>query len=358
MSQYPYPGSDEGVDPTQSAQPGGSYGGAAQYQPTVQSSGSSPSHMAPPPPPPTYYPPQEPQTSGTFYPTGPQPVTQFGPPSMPGIQPQGGYAPPLQQSGNRTGLVITIVVLTVLILGGLGWGIWFVSAQSIAGNANATATALQKDLDRDATATANANVPTTIPTSGGTTPYGAGTLIYSDKLDSTSSHDWTGKDCNKTSSAVVVNDEGGDKGGTCYVEDVPLLSNFTIEVTMTMTEAGGTGAASGVGFRLNKDTGYYFYLNVSGKTHLGRYENGVQKYVWENKAASSAKTGTNQRNVIGIRGDSLRLYFYINGALHTIHSITSENLSTSGEFAFFSASSTDANGTKTSTSFTNLRIWR
>lgn len=259
------------------------------------------------PPPPGYQPPQ--------YNVQLPPYPQTGPGSQQNV-PGGYYTPPpmLKPKKNRTGLVIGLVLLTVLIVGG------GIVAFAAAGANNHPTGPTADQLAATATAQAKAQAEQN--------PYlpGKGTLVMSDPMtDNSQGNKWD---------EATMNDNNGNISGTCGFQthtyhltkteagslvcdpEAPKLTfdNLTYEAKLTMTKADYVG----IMFRFDqaKGTGYLFTVGVQGDYAIDTVNFNDSKNEYKSLKSgtnSNIKKGVGQTNVLGVVVNGTTIKAYVNG---------------------------------------------
>jgi hypothetical protein len=361
----------------------GGSGNSAQYDKTVAASpyGSStpataygsPSQGTPPPASNPYNSPnpygQSPDPYGTpqgNYGTPPQgnfaappppPQQQYIPPQqqyVPPAQPQ--YTPPEPRKRNRTGLIIGIGALVLLIILVSVIGAVVVNGQHQA-SVQATATAQTNQtatVQAQAKATANANATATAIVSN--YPFSNKVVVNDPLVDNSKGYGWdegsdsSGGSCKFTSSGYHAIETQTQYFDTCFAKNA-RFSDFTFQVNMTILQ----GDRGGLLFRADPQTNklYYFRVSETGTYLVILYvdSTGTNARILDRGTISGFHTGQNQQNTLGVvaRGSSIGLY--ANSQL--VNTITDSTLS-SGVIGVAS----DPLTTATDVVYSNAMVWQ
>lgn len=319
-----------------------------------QSYGSQYPYDAPPPPNPYNTPPPDSYVSNN--------AVQYAPPPVPPPPP----AP--KPGGNRTGLIIGIVALVLILLVG---GVLVLVHAGSQGNtasvtptvppaqstgtaqANASATAMAA-----VTATAQAQVSATAAVNAANpNPYtpGQGQLALKDPLaDNSQGYKWD-----------VSNQADGTcafSGGSYHVStpktqffflcaaEATDYSNFAFEIQAKVVK----GNCAGLVFRADTNSGkmYFFEECQDGSYTFSRYLDYSGNNVKDLAGGSSAAivTGLNQTNTLGVLAQGSTLTIYVNK--QKITSVTDSSF-THGQIGTFA----DATNQATEVAFTNAKVW-
>jgi hypothetical protein len=237
--------------------------------------------------------------------------------------------PPSQRQGNRTGLVIGVIVLVLLIVVG------GVLAISRLGSQSNTSTATPTVVPGQATATAQAHTTTTVTSALTATaqvqatatasviaanpdPYtpGSGKIVLVDPLsDNGRGYAWdvgqyTDGTCAFMGGAYHSSTPKTNFFYTCTAQATDF-SNFAFEVQMKILQ----GDCGGMILRAESKSGKLYFLEVcqDGTYHFYRYLDYTGNNVKELAGGSSAAivTGLNQSNVIAVvaQGTTLTIFF-------------------------------------------------
>ncbi len=337
--------------------------GASPNNPTVSSSSAN---VPPPPPPYTNYG-SQPYGVQSPYSTPPPHPYNTPPPASYISNGEAQFVPPpsSQRRSNRTGLIIGVVVLALVIVVG---GVLAVShlgtpggstsatptvspAQATeAAQAHATATAITATAQAQASATAAVIVANPNPY----TP-GLGKLALIDPLsDNSKGYAW---DASVHTDGTCAFSGGSYHSSTpktqffylCTAE-VTDFSNFAFEVQMKILQ----GDCGGMVFRANSNTGkmYFFEVCQNGTYLFSRYLDFTGNNVKDLAGGSSAAitTGLNQTNVIAVVAQGSTLSIYVNK--QKIAS-ASDNTFSHGQIGLFA----DSNSHPTEAAFNNVKVW-
>ncbi len=298
--------------------------GTTPDTPTVESSAAD----APPPPPYTNYGSQPYGGPSPYSTPPPAPYNTPPPPSyVTSSEAQLNPPPPSQRRGNRTGLILGVVVLVLLVVVG------GVLAVSRLGSQGGTSTATPTVVPAQATATAQAlatvtatnNLTATAQAQASATasviaanPYpsylpGSGTLALYDPLhDHSYSFGWDeSNSCRFTGDAYHVTNPDPQYLYSCAANSTNF-SNFAYEVKMKIIK----GDEGGIIFRANA-TSYKFYLfDISSTGYYGIFlysnsNNGPSTLV-TNTLTTAINQGLNQTNVIAVVAQGSKLTIYVN----------------------------------------------
>ncbi len=323
-------------------------GGSPQYDKTVAASpyGNSPA-------PSTAYgtPPYGSQPAANPYETPPNPYgvppqapNPYGPPSMPPsgnynappppqpyippLPPQ--YTPPAPKKRGRTGLIIGILALVVVIILVSVIGVVISNGQhQLAVQATATA-------QSNATITAQAHITATSIAATATAvvttyPFSNKVLLNDPLSDNSKGMKWdvftnqTGGSCQFTGQAYHAKETQAGFFNTCFANQ-SHFSDYTFQVDMTIT----SGDRGGLLFRADSVNNklYYLRLDQSGSYSLFLYvdNTGTNARSLDHGTTTGFNTGLNQKNTVGVvvKGNSIGLY--VNKQL--INTITDSTYST------------------------------
>src|SRR6266566_2819956 len=263
----------------------------------------------------------------------------------------------IQQPQQRQGLspmAITLsVILALLIIGGAGGLIYYVTGPYPA-EQHAQATAVVQNVlaqQQQANAQATANVANLTPQEL-YTRITSGKPAISDPLDSIN-HSLFVSRSNSASSC-------GFTGGTYHASASPHftiycfapigVSNFAFQAQMTIIK----GDAGGLVFRLNSDTSslnsYLFLIDRLGGYSLVALQNTNNARQLVNGVNPAIKVGLNQSNLLTVLALGSNLFVYVNKQYITR---VGDNTFSSGIVGVFA---TGANATDVA--FSNAQIWR
>ena len=334
--------------------------GTTPNNPTVSSSADNT-----PPPPYTNYGSQQYGTQSPYDapPPPPNPYNTPPPPAYyPGKEQQYVTPPPSKPRSNRTGLIIGIVALVLVIIVGGILAISHLGTQQ-GSSSNGTPTtaptqqATQSPQDR-ATATAQAQASATAAVNAANpNPYtpGLGTLALLDPLTNNSKgYAWdasvhTDGTCAFTGGSYHVSTPKTQFFYLCTAE-VSDYSNFAFEVQLKVVK----GDCGGMVFRADSNTGklYFFEVCQDGSYNFSRYLDFTGNNVKQLAGGSSAAitTGLNQTNTIAVVAQGSTLTIYVNK--QKISSVTDSSF-THGQIGLFA----DASNNPTDVAFNNAKVW-
>ncbi len=339
--------------------------GTAPDNPTVESSSSD----VPPPPPYTNYGSQPYGAPSPYSTPPPAPYNTLPPPSY--VTSREAHLtppPPSQRQGNRTGLIIGVIVFVLLIVVG---GVLAISRLGSQGN---TSTSTPTVVPAQATATAQALATTTVTSALTATaqvqatatasviaanpnPYtpGSGKLALIDPLsDNSKGYAWdasvhTDGTCAFSGGAYHVSTTKTHFFYVCTAETTDF-SNFAFEVQLKIVQ----GDCSGMVFRADSNNGklYFFEVCQDGTYLFSRYLDYTGNNVKDLAGGSSAAimTGLNQSNVIAVVAQGSTLTIYVNK--QKVASASDSTFS-HGQIALFA----DANSHPTEVTFNNVKVW-
>lgn len=305
------------------------------------------------PPNPYGVPPQAPNPYGT--PAAPLPGNYNAPPPpqyIPPVPQQ--YTPPPPKKRGRTGLIIGIIALVVVIILVSIIGIVYSNAQhQLAVQATATAqTNATTTAQAHITATSVAATATAVTT---TYPFSNKVLLNDPLSDNSKGMKWdtgtnqTGGACQFTGQAYHATETQAGFFNTCFANQ-SHFSDFTFQVDMTITQ----GDRGGLLFRADSVNNklYYFRLDQNGSYSLFLYvdNTGTNARTLDHGTATGFNTGLNQKNTVGVvvSGNSIRLY--VNKQL--INTIT-DNTYTTGLIGL----TAESNTASTQVVYSNLMVW-
>ena len=338
--------------------------GASPNNPTVSSSSENV------PPPYTNYGSQQYGVQSP-YDTPPNPYNTPAPaPYVPSSEAQ--YVPPppppSQPRGNRTGLIIGLVVLVLIIIGGGVLAVSHLGTQGSSASATPTVAPAQatQAAQTHVTATAITAVTATAQAQASATaaviaanpnPYtpGLGKVALIDPLsDNSKGYAWdTGTQTDGTCAFSGGSYHSSTQKTNFYYicgAGVPDFSNFAFEVQMKILQ----GDCGGMVFRYNTNTGklYFFEVCQDGSYLFSRYLDFTGNNVKDLAGGSSAAiaTGLNQTNTIAVVAQGSTLSIYVNK-----QKIASANDSTftHGKIGLFA----DASNHPTDVAFNNAKVW-
>ena len=296
------------------------------------------------PPNPYGVPPQGPNPYGTpmipssgNYNAPPPPPQQYIPPQ---------YTPPPRKKRGRTGLIIGIITLVVVIILVSVIGVVYSNAQH------------QLAVQATATAQTNATSVATTATAVATTyPFSNKVLLNDPLSDNSKGMKWdvyttnqTGGSCQFTGQAYHVLETQPNIYNACYANQ-SHFSDFTFQVDMTFI-AGDRG---GLLFRADSANNklYYFRLDQDGTYSLFLYvdRTGTNAQLLTHGTATGFNTGLNQKNTVGVvaRGNSIGLY--VNK--HLITNTITDSTYTTGLIGLTAESITAS----TEVAYSNLMVW-
>jgi hypothetical protein len=307
-------------------------------------------------------------------PSAPPPPTLRSEPSLPTQR----SAPPPQRR-NRTGLIVGVVILVLILVGG---GVFLVLQKNTGGTSNtppqntgttttspaqltATAQAQASVVAQQATATAQAALTATAAANATATasviaanpnpyPPGGGTLALLDPLSNNNQgYGWdTGNSgngaCTFTGGAYQISTPKTQYFYFCATH-LRTYSNFAYEVQMKVLkgDCGGliiradTNSGKLYLFEICQDGSYNFYVNRDFNGNMTNLSNGP---------SSAIKAGLNQSNTIGISAQSSTLTLYVNK--QKIASVTDGSYS-QGSIGLV----VDAYNNPSTVAFNNARLW-
>ncbi|HXX78351.1 MAG TPA: family 16 glycoside hydrolase [Ktedonobacteraceae bacterium] len=317
--------------------------------------GTQSPYDAPPPPPNPYNTPAPPSYASSTIPQyTPPPVSP--PPTAP------------KPSGNRTGLIIGLVALVLLLIVGGVFALVHAGSQGTATSvtptvppAQATGTA-QAQASATAvaavTATAQAQVSATAAVNAANpNPYtpGQGQLALKDPLtDNSQGYKWDVSNqsdgtCAFTGGSYHVSTTKTQFFFLCAAEATDF-SNFAFEIQAKIVQ----GDCAGVVFRADTNNGkmYFYEVCQDGTYDFSRYLDYSGNNVKDLAGGSSAAivTGLNQTNTLGIVAQGSTLTIYVNK--QKITSVTDSSF-THGQFGVFA----DATNHPTEVAFNNAKVW-
>ncbi len=280
----------------------------------------------------------------------PPPQAQYVPP------PQPQYTPPEPKKRNRTGLIIGIGALVLVIILVSVIGAFVVNGQHQA-SVQATATAQTNQtatVQAQAKATANANATATAVVSN--YPFSNKVVVNDPLVDNSKGYRWdegsdsSGGTCKFTSSGYHAIETQTQYFNTCFAKGTNF-SNFTFQVNMTILQ----GDRGGLLFRADPQNNklYYFRVNQDGSYLLILYvdSTGANARILDRGKISNCHTGLNQQNTLGVvaRGGSIGLY----ANNQPVNTITDSTLS-SGVIGVAS----DPVNTATDVVYSNVMVWQ
>jgi hypothetical protein len=276
--------------------------------------------------------------------------------------------PPSQPRGNRTGLIIGIIVLVLVILVG---GVLAVSRLGTQGSSTSATPAVApaqatEATQAHATATAVTAVTATAQAEASATaaviaanpnPYtpGLGKIALIDPLsDNSKGYAW---DASVHTDGTCAFSAGSYHSSTAKTQFFYLctaeatdFSNFAFEVQMKVLQ----GDCGGMVFRGDSNTGkmYFFEVCQDGSYLFSRYLDFTGNNVKDLAGGSSAAimTGLNQTNVIAAVAQGSTLSIYVNK--QKIASASDSTFS-HGQIALFA----DSNSHPTEAAFNNAKVW-
>jgi hypothetical protein len=299
---------------------------------------AAPTAISQPPPPSAGYPPY------TSYPPA-GPVLEGMP--MPVV-------PPGPSQSNRLGLVITLALAVVLVVGGSIFGVVAYNNHQNTVHANATATV-------DSQVTATAQIYATGTAVASIYPFSNKLVLDDPMVDNSKGVNWDNDQktgCFFSGSAYHVVQAKSGFYNTCAAVNSDY-SNFTFETEMVIKSGGdGSGGASGgllfraeegnnKYYRLSIDTnGSYFILVIVDSTGT----NGNAR-IMKQGTASSFLTGLGQTNNLAIVANGSEYTFYVNK--QKVDSFI-DSTYTHGQIGF----DADYGTSSTELVFTNTKVWQ
>ena len=341
--------------------------GASPDNPTVSSSSAN---VPPPPPPYTNYGSQPYGVQSPYSTPPPNPYNTLPPASYM----SNGKAqlvpppPPSQPRGNRTGLIIGVVVfLLVIIVGGV-LTVSHLGTQGSSSSATPTVAPAQatEATQAHATATAVTAITATAQAQASATaaviaanpnPYtpGLGKVALIDPLsDNSKGYAW---DASVHTDGTCAFSGGSYHSSTSKTQffylctaEVTDFSNFASEVQMKILQ----GDCGGMVFRGDSNSGkmYFFEVCQDGTYLFSRYLDFTGNNVKDLAGGSSAAitTGLNQTNVIAVVAQGSTLSIYVNK--QKIAS-ASDSTFTHGQIGLFA----DSSSHPTEVAFNNVKVW-
>jgi len=341
--------------------------GTTPNNPTV----SSPADNTPPPPY-TNYGSQQYGTQSPYDAPPPPPNAYNTPPPpayYPGKEQQFVTPPPAKPRGNRTGLIIGIVALVLVVIVGGILAIPHLGGTS-GGTANVTPTVAPaqatESAQTHATATASTAVTATAQAQASATaaviaanpnPYtpGQGKLTLIDPLkDNSKGHAWdtsnqTDGSCVFSGGSYQVSTPKTNFFFLCTAQATDF-SNFALEVQMKVIQ----GDCGGLVFRADTNTGKMYFLEVcqDGTYRLYRYMDFTGNNVKDLAGGSSAaiSTGLNQTNTIAVVAQGSTLSVYVN----------KQNIATANDSTFTHGQISlvaDSYNHSTVVTYNNVKVW-
>jgi len=262
------------------------------------------------------------------------------------------YTPPPPKKRGKTGLIIGIIALVVVIILVSIIGVVYSNGQHQL-TVQATATA-----QTNATSTAQAQIKATsvAATAIATTYPFSNKILLNDPLSDNSkgmkwdvSSNQTGGSCQFTGQAYHARETQAGYFNTCFANQ-SHFSDYTFQVDMTIT----SGDRGGLLFRADSVNNklYYLRLDQDGTYSLFLYvdNTGTNARSLDHGSATGFNSGLNQKNTVGVvaRGNSIGLY--VNKQL--INTIT-DNTYTTGEIGLTAESHTAS----TEVIYSNLMIF-
>lgn len=280
--------------------------------------------------------------------TPPPPPQQYVPPvQQQYVPPAPQYVPPTPRKKRRTGLIIGIVVLIILIiLVGVFAALYQTGQHQLAVQGTATAQA-------NVTATVHANLTATAIVA--TYPFSNKVLLNDPLSDNSKGMKWdettnqTGGVCKFTGNAYHASESQAGYFNTCFANQ-SHFSDFTFQVDMTII----SGDRGGLLFRADSANTKLYYLRLSqtGAYSLFLYvdSTGTNAKTLDHGTLTGFNTGVNQKNTVGVvaRGSSISLY--VNKQL--VNTITDSTYS-AGEIGLTAELLTNS----TEVVYNNLMLW-
>ena len=305
---------------------------------------------------------ESPQSSSSLVGAPPQ---QAAPPAGSGQLAQALAAQPFaaqpavaQQRQGLSPMAITLsVILALLIIGGAGGLIYYMTGPYPAEqHAQATAVvqnvlAQQQQANAQATATVNALGPQDFYTQITSTKP-----AISDPMSRSDASSWidlkaTGGDCSFTNGAYHASITV--KGGVLLCPAIlgNDFSNFVFQVQMTITK----GDEGGLFFRANNIfsgqlQSYYLEFNQFGGYALSIFQNSNQSKILKYGLTSALNTGLNQANQVAVVARGSNFYFYLN---KQYFATLSDNTYGSGIIGVLATSAQNP----TEVAFSNAQVW-
>jgi len=300
------------------------------------------------PPNPYGIPPQAPNPYGTpAAPPPPQYIPPVPPPQyIPPMAQQ--YTPPPPKKRGRTGLIIGIIALVVVIILVSIIGVVYSNAQhQLAVQATATTTA-----QAHITATSVAATATAVAT---TYPFSNKVLLNDPLSDNSKGMKWdtgtnqTGGACQFTGQAYHATETQAGYFNTCFANQ-SHFSDFTFQVDMTITQ----GDRGGLLFRADSVNNklYYLRLDQDGSYSLFLYvdNTGTNARTLDHGTTTGFNTGLNQKNTVGVVAKGNSIAMYVNKQL--INTITDSTYSV-GKIGL----TAESNTASTQVVYSNLMVW-
>ncbi|HXL37073.1 MAG TPA: family 16 glycoside hydrolase [Ktedonobacteraceae bacterium] len=276
--------------------------------------------------------------------------------------------PPSQPRGNRTGLIIGLVVLVLIIIVGSVLALSHLGTQGSPTSATPTVAPAQATQAAQAhatttaitavTATAQAEASATaavIAANPNTYTPGLGKLALIDPLsDNSKGYAWdTGTQTDGTCAFSGGSYHSSTQKTQFYYicsTGVPDYSNFAFEVQMKILQ----GNCGGMVFRYDSNTGklYFFEVCQDGSYLFSRYPDFTGNNVKDLAGGSSKAiaTGLNQTNTIAVVAQGSTLSIYVNK--QKIASVNDSTF-THGQIGLFA----DDSNHPTDVAFNNVKVW-
>ena len=301
--------------------------GAPPYEPTVLAPTGSPAYGAEP---------QNPYSASPYAPYSSLPLTPTPP-----------VPPPVQRSGNRIGIIVSVVVLVLVVIGG---GVFAFLQYSAARNAAAAAAAAA------ATATATAHAHATATASAIVAlqnPYThSGTLALSDPLsDNSKGYGWSedAPNCAFISGTYHAIAPDARYSDFCLAQ-VSTFSDFAFEAQMQIIK----GDAGGLVFRVTRysttNNLYAFYIGQDGSYNLN-LQNATGFPILTRGSNPAIHQGLNQTNLIAVVAQGSTIMLYVN---HQFITKVTNSTYTSGQLGVF----VTPYNQPSEVVFSNVKVWR
>ena len=266
----------------------------------------------------------------------------------------------------RTFMLIGLIVLIILAGTGLSVALLRQNGNNRAGSPTATAngtnnaklTATASAINANATASANGTTPSTLPQTQNPYLPHTGVLILDDPMhDNSKGYQWdttsiagSGSCGFNNNSYHVIQDSPLGGITSCNPEaNVPILTNFTFQVQMTLLH----GDEGGITFRGNQSNFYLFAISGDGSYHLDVVNDisGITPPTTLHQASSTYIKGTGSPNVIAVVAIGNTISLYVNNNL--LVKVT-DNTYNSGQIGLAAAENSNA----TEVAFSNARVWK
>ncbi len=315
--------------------------GTAQNAPTVVSSpygttpqtpptgyGSQPYREAPPLPTPLAPP---------YNPPSPYPYTPY---PMAPVTP----VPPPQRQGIRIGVIVSVVLLVLILVGG---GVFVLLQRSESQRASYITSLATATAHANATATASSVVALQNPYTH------SGTLAFSDPLrDNSGRHGWSEYATNCAYEGGAYHAIAPDAHYYDYcIAKFTDFSNFAFEVQMQVIK----GDVGGIDFRVTDTVAHnqYYDFNVGDDGSYGLYVVNDSSKTLAYGTSSAINRGLNQTNVIAVVAQGSSIKLYVN---HQLITSATDSTYSHGNIGV-EADPFNNNGHPTEVVYSNAKVW-